>query len=652
MNNSKYRHPKPVLRYFLAASMVTLMTSVASAEDALLPETVVTATRLETPSEQLGSTVSVITSQQLEDQQTPIVSEALRQVPGLAVNRSGPLGSLTQVRIRGANPKNTLVLIDGIEANDPAFESTFDFANLLTADVERIEILRGPQSALWGSDAIGGVINVITKRGSGPATVMGSGELGSFSTGQLSASVGGGSERYNYFLGGTRLLTAGVSTAPNGSERDGYDNTTWSLKAGAAPLDNLSFNLVGRYTSATVSTDTQDFSFPPGPTFGRLIDSNDYTDSRQFYGLAQARLTLLEGAWEHILSSALTDTGNDFFSDGLKTNKTDGRKLKYDYQTNYYFDTPSFASASHALLFLLEREKEEFVQRGSTPDAPQNQNQDKVSTSYAGEYDLSLWNRLFITSALRYDNNDLFADATTYRFTAAYLHPDKQTRWHTSYGTGVRNPSFIQLFGFFPRSFVGNPDLEPEKSKGWDIGVEQPLWNRRLTFDLTYFHNDFADEIIPSFDPVKGLPSVTNSTGSGRGQGIELSLLATLRKNLSLAGAYTYTWSEDSDAKEALRTPRNIASLTVNYLFLDNRAQLNLGVDYTGKQQDLDFATFPTSRVTLDGYTLVRLSGAYRVNQRLQLFGRIENLLDADYQEVFGYNHLGRAFYAGLRLSL
>lgn len=628
---------------FSGTFMVTTSLS-AQSVNPILPEVVVTANRVETPLEQIGSTMTVITREQLQNNQDRFVSEALRQVPGVSVSRSGVTGSITQVRIRGAQANQTLVLIDGIEANDPAFGSSFDFANLLTADIERIEVLRGPQSALWGSDAIGGVINIITRKGHGALKGAVRLEGGSFDTYQVGANLGAGSDSYNYYLGATRLDTEGDSIAPNGTENDGYKNTTLSVKGGKNLTDNFSINLIGYYTSASSESDPQDFN-------GRIIDGDQVGDVEQFYGRAQAKLTLFEGAWEHILGSAMTDTDNDFLTDGIKTNAIKGRKIKYSYQTSLYFDTTKFAQAYHTLTFAVEREEEDFKQRGETPDAPQNQDQEMTNTSFIGEYRIGLLDQLFLTAAVRYDDNNRFKNETTYRLTGAYIHPTRQTRIHSSYGTGVKNPSFTELFGFFPKNFVGNPDLGPEKSEGWDIGIEQPLLNGRLSLDVTYFQNNFEDEIIATFDPDTSLNSVENSPGTSHSQGVEISARAQVRPNLYLIGSYTYLSSEDAEGQDQIRHPEHTASLTINYPLLDNRANINLGIDYVGEQKDLDFSTFPANRVTLDDYTLVNLNGTYRINDHIQIFGRIENLLDEDYQEVFGYATLGRGFHIGLKAS-
>lgn len=634
--------PRALVAALAAAGVIP-----AHAQTTVLPETVVTASRVVTPTAQVGSAISVVTGEQLDRQQTRIVSDALRAVPGVTVGRGGPVGALSEIRIRGAESNHTLVLIDGIEANDPSFSSIFDFAHLLATDIDRIEVLRGPQSALWGSDAIGGVINIVTPRGQGPATATVTVEGGSFGTGLLSGNTGGGDEQFNYYVGASRYVTAGESVSPTGSEDDGYRNSTFSFKTGFQPTPLLAFDVVGRYVAAEVESDPQDFAFPPTPTYGDIIDGNNVTDVEQLYARAQGTLTLFDGAWEQRFGVALTDADNDIFEEGRQTTATNGRKLKYDYQSSVFFGS---ATAFHTLTLALEHEQEEFSQRGDSPDAPQNQDQDIDTSGVIGEYRLDLNEQLFLSGSLRYDDNDRFADETTYRLTAAYLLPASGTRLHASYGTGVKNPTFTELFGFFPGSFVGNPDLEPEKSRGYDLGVEQTFLDGRAAVDVTFFDTNLEDELITVFDPDTFVSTAENQSGDSERRGVEISARAALTPELGLVGSYTYTDSQDPDGADEVRRPSHTASLNLNYQ-PNGRTLLNLGADYVGEQDDLDFGSFPSERVTLDSYTLVSLRGSYQVNETLRLFGRVENLLDEDYQDVFGYATTGIGVFAGVEGS-
>lgn len=634
-----------------AGAVLVLLAPAAGAQVQVLPEVVVSASRIPVPAEQVGSAYTVIPSEALRRQQTTLLSEALRDVPGLAVNRAGVAGNTTQVRIRGAEANQTLVLIDGIEVADPTV-SEFNFASLLAEDVERVEIIRGPQSALYGADAIGGVINIITRRGSKDGTVVGGmAEAGSFGTRQVNGSVRSGTERWNGALSATWLETNGTNIARFGDEDDGATNLTLFGNGGVQALDNLEIRLSGRYVATENEFDPQDFAFPATPTNGLVIDGDEVQETDQLFGRIEATLTLLDGSLEQTLGAAGSDVTKEFESDGVRTSTNEGTRTSLDYQSTLRFDTAEIADAAHTLVFLVEREDESFENRGAGPDAPENQEQDRHLWGLVGEYRLDLFERLFLSGALRHDFNSDFEDATTWRATAAYVVPWTETRLHGSYGTGVTNPTFFEQFGFFPDSFTGNPDLRPEESEGFDIGIEQPFWDGRVVVDVTYFQADLDDEIVTVFDPATGFLSVDNQAGRSERQGIEVSLEADLTDGLSLDVAYTYLDAEDPDGLIEIRRPRHSASLGLDQRFLDDRANLGVSVRYTGAQEDSEFvATTPDSRVELDPYTLVNLYGGYQITEQVEAFGRIENLLDQDYEEVFSFTSPGIGAYAGVRV--
>jgi len=595
----------------------------------------------------VGSSVTVIDEAELAARQDQSVAEVLRSVPGVAVARTGPGGALTQVRLRGAEANHTLVLIDGVEANDPTAEAGFDFAHLVASGIQRIEILRGPQSALWGSDALGGVVNIITRRGGGAPSGSVAAEGGSHHSWGLRGNVGAGADGYDIYLFANHRHTGGVSASPIGTEDDGYENTTVSLKGGLYPREDLDLNLVARYTRAESETDPQDFTFE-SPTYGLIVDADNLTEVERFYGRAEASYRLLDGAWEHTLGTALTDTENRFFDEGTRVNRSQGRKFKLDYQSAYFLDT---ADAAHTFIVAAEREKESFEQEGEGPDAPENQDRDIVNYGVVGEYRLALFDNVDLGAALRYDDNARFDDAVTYRLTGSYRFTDTGTRLHASLGRGVKNPTFTELFGFFPDNFIGNPDLQPETSVGLDVGVEQVFWDGRALLDITYFRADLEDEIVTTFDNETFLSSVVNGEDDSQRQGVELSLQLNPRPDLDIRASYTYIDSDDPDGEHEVRRPRHGASLALTYRFLDDRADVNLTVDYQGEREDLDFAAFPAQRVDLDSYTLVDLAASYRIAPRFRVFARVQNLLDEDYQEVLGYQTLDRTFYLGLEGS-
>ena len=634
----------------LGCAHAAVATAQEAVEDALdetvvtQPEVVVSASRVPVATEEVGSAVTVITAEELEQRQVRIVSDVLRDVPGVAVSRTGPTGAFTQVRIRGAEGNQTLVIIDGIEVNNPAGGSEFDFANLLNSDLARIEVLRGPQSALYGSDAIGGVVNVVSERPEDGFSFLGRGEGGSFNTGSGLMNAGYGGENFYGSATIDHFTTGGVSVAEerNGNtEEDGYENTTMRLKGGVTLFDDmLELEAVGYRVDSTRDGDAS-------ALIVGAVDSDDTSDTLQHFGLASAKLKLFDGAWEHIARASFVHVDTDFFDgNDNQTFSSNGEKDKFDYQTNLFFSTPQFADAEHTLTFLAEREREDQRSGGATFN-----NVEIVNYGYAGEYRLGLWDRLFLSGGLRYDDNDdLFDNETTYRATAAYLHRETGTRLHGSVGRGVKNPTLFELFGF-TANFTGNPNLEPEKSFGWDLGVEQSFWDDRVLIDVTYFNNEIEDLITGSGN------TAINLEGENEIQGIEVSAAAEPIQGLRFDIAYTFTDAEDDNGDDLTRRPKHVASFNANYAFdLYNRpANLNFGVRFSGKQDDtvlLGFGPGQTRTETLDSFTLVNIGASYEIADGISIFARGENLLDDNYQEVFGFGTPGIAGYAGVRIKL
>ncbi|MCI0733591.1 MAG: TonB-dependent receptor plug domain-containing protein, partial [Methylococcaceae bacterium] len=418
---------------FLAAWLLIFCTPECVANDKpdTLPAMVVTAHLVPGRLDQTGSAVTVITAEQIEQQKVIYVSDILRTVPGLAVNRQGSFGSFTQVRIRGAEGNQTLVRLDGIEVNDPSGGSEYDFGNLLAADIERIEILRGPQSALYGSDGIGGVINIISKRGKKGLRPTFIAEGGSFDTYRVGGGLSGGTgDRFDFSGGADYFSSEGISSADadNGNgERDANRNLTAYVNSNFRPLDNLEFGLTGRLIHNQQDLDD----------FGTVaFDANDSTKGEHYYGRIFGQLNLFEETgwinWEHIGSAGYSENQRDNF--GSFQSEFDGKRSQYYYQTNLLIDTPDLAESHHTLTFKLEHERDTV----NASSAFSNVDRSVGTTSYIGEYQLAMLERLSLSGSVRYDNNDnLFDDQTTYRTTFSYLLKETGSRLHASWGTGV-----------------------------------------------------------------------------------------------------------------------------------------------------------------------------------------------------------------------
>jgi vitamin B12 transporter len=635
----------------LAGVALTAAQSVAQSPepDAGIDDILVTASRVPLEPARVGSAFTVLDGELLRAQQQRLVSDALRTVPGLAVSRGGGIGAVTQVRMRGAEGNHTLVLIDGIEANNPVSNSEFDFAHLMVADIDRIEILRGAQSALYGGSAIGGVINVITRErepGFGTAFHVEAGDLG---THQFGLSLGGGGERLSGGLSLTRFSTDGENISRFDGEPDGHRNHSVSLNGRAALSERATLRAYLHHVDTKQDYDTLDFSFPPAPTQGLVVDADLASAMTQWFGRVVADIG--GSRLQQRASLARTETDNRFFDGGTFTGGNDSARTHLDYQLTIGFGGATASAAPsrtprQALTIALERELTDYANRGATANAPENQRQDDRQSSLATEYRVGLARADFSASA-RFDRNTLFQDASTWRLTGSYRLTER-SRLHASLGTGINNPGFFELFGFFPESFTGNPALDPEHSRSVDLGFERRFATADAVFDVTYFHADLTDAIETVFDSVTFVATVENFDGRSRRRGIELSLDAAPAEVWQLGASYTFTDAEQPDGRRALRRARHIASLDNRLSFAGGRANLNVGLVYNGRQDDVEFVfATPQDRVTLSAYTLLRVAGDYRVAPQWRVHGRVENLLDEDYEEWFSYRSRGRNYVLG-----
>ena len=620
----------------------------AQEKEVILEKVVVTATRVETPMEEIASSVTVISSKEIERKQKTTVLEVLKGLPGLDVVQNGGVGGATSIFLRGANSEHTLVMIDGVEVNDPISPGrSYDFAHLTVDNIERIEVIRGPQSTLYGSDAIGGVVNIITKKGEGKPKFFLSTEGGSFTTFREATGISGGNKWVNYSFALSRFDTEGISTASKKDgnyERDGYENTSLSAKLGFKPMDNLGIDFILRYMDA--KTELDNFAGVGGD------DPNYVQKSNQFLFKTQVGLSLFDQVWSQKLGLALNDHNRDIKNKkdsqhpfDYEKGRYDGQLLKFDWQHHLQLHK------TNALMFGLEYEREEGKSKYYWESlwGPGQSIFPKKTANIKGYYiqdEIKLWDRLFATLGIRIDDHSRFGSETTYRVAPAYLIKETDTKIKGTFGTGFKAPTLYQLFA--PATLwgpIGNKDLKPEKSKGWDFGVEQNFFKNRVTLGATYFRNDFKDLI--QFDWGQGYINIAKA----KTEGVELFASAKPIDDLTLRINYTYTDTEDKTTGEALiRRPKNKIGFDINYHFLNN-GNVNLGVIYVGKRDDLDFSISPSRRVKLDQYTLVNLAVSYDITKNFQLFGRVENLLDKEYEEVKGFGTPGLSFFGGMKLS-
>ncbi len=640
--------PFPVSRAALAAALFpsALLAGRASAQtappDGLSPSDptiVVTATRDIAGVDRalVGSSITVLTAPELAVRQVQLVSDVLRDVPGVEVNRTGAVGGLTDVRIRGAEANHTLVLIDGIKASDP-YQDSFDFAALLADEAARVEVLRGEQSALYGSDAVGGVINYITASGAERPGGQIRLEGGSFGTGEFSGRLAGASHGLDVAVSGQAYHTDGTVVAPDGSRPVGADIESASAKVSYALTPALSLRAVGRWTDTRADTDDQDYAVT-----GNAIDSDAHYRSRGAYGLVGLDATGLGGRWRGSVDAQAADVDRKSYEYGGELQfGSVGRRYRASGVSTLQFGTTAVAQT---LTVAADGERDEYRTIDPFGFADTSLRAQEF-WGVVGQYDVVFGGRLALGGALRHDGNSRFRDDDTYHAQASY-RLGGGLRLHAAGGSGVKNPGVFELFGYAPTSnFVGNPALKPETQRGWEAGAEEPLAGGRARVDLTYFSSRLHDEIATDFSVSPNTP--INLPGSSTRRGVEVAARAALGAGFSGTLAYTYLDARQEGAPE-IRRPRNIASVNLDWRSPDDRAGAHLSARYNGDQFDTNFATFETVR--LASFTLLTLGADYRLTPRLQLYGRLENLLDDRYQEVAGYEAPGRAAYAGVRAS-
>ncbi len=615
-------------------------------------EIVVTATRLETPAKEIASSLTVITKESLEQSKKSTVLEALQEVLGVSIIQNGPPGGSASAFLRGANSEHTLILMDGVELNDPITPArSFDLAHLTLDNVERIEILRGPQSTLYGSDAIGGVVNIITKKGKGKPKLSLSSVGGSYGTIITSGGISGSTKKIHYSLGTSYFRSEGFSAAradiEGNGEKDGYRNLSLWGRFGFRLFDNLDVDLILR--TMKTQTDIDNFGTAQDD------DPNNVQDYNALFIKTQIRNLMLNNRWELKLGLSLVDY------DRRHENPTDeahlfdsengffkSRLYKIDWQNNLFLhETNTF---TFGIDYQQEQGESEYYSDGIFgPFSSIFPSKRAHVTGFYLQDQIRLNKRFFATLGLRLDDHSQFGSALTYRLAPAYFIEGTQTKFRATYGTAFKSPSLYQLYA--PGTFygpIGNAGLNPEKSKGWDIGVEQQLLGGKVLLGVTYFFNDYKDLI--NFDFLQGYINI----GKAESKGTEIHMQASPLDDMLINASYARTDAKDKDSDDdLLRRPKHKLTANLNYKFF-KKGNLHLSFIYIGERDDeyYDFVTWTSIRETLPSYSLFNAAVSFNPVSSLQVFCRVDNIFNKEYEIIKGYGTPGFSVYGGVNFFL
>ena len=633
----------------LAASSPALAEEAAHAVASDSDSIIVTATRAPLTLDEIPAAIAVLDKAAIDRAQDIGVTELLLRTPGISISRNGGYGTATSLRIRGAESDHSVAVIDGVKLNDPSSTGGgFNFTNLLASDIARIEVLRGPQSILWGSQAIGGVVNIVTA--SPEKSLEGSFDLeaGSRDTVSARAAIGGRTGPLSWRIGGQRFTTDGISShgkAFGGIERDGYRNHNVSGRAELTLADNVSAEVRGYYSSGRVEFD------------GFNVDSNDYGLNKEFVGYAGLNFDLVGGRFRNRIAYAHTDTNRDNFNPDRarpQSFEADGKNKRWEYQG-------SFALSDRiSAIFGAENEHSDFRSRSpaaslSTPLPAFARGKAELTSAY-GQLSVEPLDGLTLNGGVRYDDHASYGGQTLFAAGGVWRLPTG-TVLRASYGEGFKAPSLYQLF-----SEYGNVALDPEEAHGWEAGVEQSLFASKLVVGASWFERTTTNQIIynscsgTSTNPlcfVPGDPATRrfgyySNVARSKAHGVEAAAALTLG-GLVLDGNYSWIVAEDRSpgtanfGKWLPRRPRDTANASANYAF-DFGLSLGAAVRWSGKSFDN-----ASNATRLDDYTLVDLRAEFALSDAVKLFARAENVFDEQYMTAFRYGSLGRSVYAGIR---
>lgn len=613
-----------------------------AADAAAIDAVTVTATRAPQELDKVGASVTVLTQPAIEASQAVAVVDLLARTPGVYFNRNGGPGAATSVNIRGAEGQHTVVLIDGVKLNDPSStQGGFNFGNLLVGDISRIEVLRGAQSTLWGSQAVGGVVNIVTAVPTRAYEVTADLEGGARNTGYARIGVGGASPRLVWRLAGGRYTTDGFSAYSKGTETDGYQNNGASGRIEFKAADYLSVEARSVYSDGKTDID------------GFNVDSPEYARTREWVAYGGVNLALFDGRLKNRFGYALTETERRNLNPARPaaplTFDAAGRNRRWEYQGSLAFNDRLTAT------FGAETERSRMRTRSPSVAAPNpayGRGRVGVDSVYA-QLQAEITGGLTLTGGLRYEDHQTYGDRTLGQAAVAWSLNEGATVLRASFGQGFRAPGLYELY-----SEYGNLDLAPESFDSWDAGIEQSFFDGKAKVRATGFWREADNEIrynactAASTDPLCRINGALRfgyyrNVLATRAKGLELEGSLKLTEGLSLSGNYTYTDAETAaganTGKQLTRRPKHMGSVSATYEW-----PFGLSYGVTVRHVGVTFNN-DTNTQRVAGYTVADFRVSYQLTRQVEVYGRVENLTDAEYETVLNYGTPGRGAFAGLR---
>jgi vitamin B12 transporter len=634
-----------------------------------LNDVVIIATRTASNTVELANSISLIDSAEIVNKNSFDTFDAIKNEYGISFTQQGGKASVSNIYIRGGSPSESLVIIDGVEVNMPNDPSNFyNFFSLPLDNTSRIEILRGPQSTLYGSDALTGVVNIISLRGQGKPSYNFAFEGGSYNSYKGTITSLGSIGNFNYSAALSRTKSDGYSAASDkygNTEKDGFQLDNFNTIVGYDFSKSFNADLVVRYNNSSTDLD-QSFGSP------NFWDDKTYEfDQEEYFIRAQGNLNLMDNKWNQKIGLSYFRNSRNYSFDTSAASvyyyrsNYDGKKYKADWQNDFYliknhiitagidFKLEEMTSEDYSASYLYEDNYESiFPQKSIYIIGIYIEDQAKIGESF------------FASLGIRYDYHSQFGLVSdqslsfafgssltqvpiTGRFAPTYIFWETGTKLKASIGTGFKAPSLFNLYS----PLYGNSNLKPEQSLGWDAGIEQFFWSSDFSIGANYFYNKFKD----MFGYDSNLKTI--NINEAETNGVEVFAKADLVDGLTIKGNYTYLNARDKSEntpdynQKLIRRPENKAGVYVSYTW-NNLANINIDVMYVGKRDELDFATFPATRIVMQDYFLINFAAYYDLFSFLRLQGRGENLLDKQYEEIYGYGTPGFSIYGGINLSV